>query len=490
MNFKKIFPKFDKNELIIIILLTTYLSFIPFNWAFHYDTGHYYLPTIKWMHESFVPMGLANLNYLFGYNSSWFTVAAIVETPLFLKQSSIFITNALIMFFYGSACFLTFVKRAKDQKALFSDYYIIFAILPWIIRTRSNMASMSPDLPSMLIALFVIYLLIRGFDSKEYNYFYFFIAIIFSVFAVTIRISAAAILIGSVLAFIYYGIFIKKLFYFQDLGKSIFKSSLFYKNLIIPFFIILLTWIIKGIILSGCIAYPSKIACFKNLQWYINPKSASKYIFSWARGGLHSDPDKYVGNWIWLGPWFNRFMESGDKIIPIILIIGIILIITTIIRKNFLEGKNYSEFFVPLAVSFLGLAFWFFTAPEPRYGYGYLFSFVILIFCSGFYSIKLPKYKNISKLAITFIIIIVYLVKIVPLNVNINKVFTRDWLKVPEVEVKEEVTKQGVKINTPVKGDQTWYMDLPATPWFNSDLKVIFSKDGNYKMFYYSEENK
>ncbi len=488
VNFKIIFYGYGKSEIILIIVLLIYLSFIPFNWANHYDAGYYYLLLIKWLRESIVPFGLANLFGILGYNPSWFTVAAIVETPLFIKESPLFITNALMMFFYGSAAFLTFLEKIKVKKILFSDYFLIFALIPWIIRTRSNMASMSPDLPAMLITLFIIYLLIRSFEEKENNYFYLLNSIIFSVFVVTIRVSTFPILLGSILAFIYFGVFIRKNFYLPNSGKSIFKDPIFYKNLIIPSIMVLITWVMRGIIISGCIAYPSKLGYFENIQWSASPGVELKYITSWARGGLHASPAEVLGNWKWFNPWVIRFLKSGDKIIPIIIFIGLLLLVTAIIRKNFLSSNKYHiSFFVPLIISFSGIMFWFFTAPEPRYGYGFLFGFALLIFSYGFYAFKLPKYEEISKLAAVFLILLFFLVQIVPLNVRIDKFFINSWGRLPEVEVKEEVTKEGIKINVPIEGDQCWYTELPATPNFNSDLKTILSRDGKYKMFYYSE---
>jgi hypothetical protein len=488
VNFKKIFYRFQRSDIIVIAVLFIYLSFIPFNWASHYDTGYYYLPSIKWMRESIVPFGLANLHGMFGYNSSWFTAAAIVETPLFIKESPLFILNALMMFFYGSAAFLTFSEKIRVQKVLFSDYFLIFTLIPWLIRTRSNMASLAPDLPVMLIILFIIYLLIRSFEEIENNYFYFFYAITFSVFAVTVRLSTLAILICSILSLIYYAVFIRKNLNFTYSGKPILKSFIFYKNLIIPLFLFILTWAAKGIFLSGCIAYPSNLGYFKNLLWSANPNRDSKYILSWARGGLHASPNEVLGNWNWLKPWFIRFITSGDKIILVFLIAGLALLIIAIIRKNFINNnKPDSSFFVPIIVSFSGIAFWFFTAPEPRYGYGFLFAFALLILSYSFYKLKLPKYDAVSKLAVTFVVILFFLVEIVPLNVGIDKIFTNTWPKMPEVEMKEEITKEGIIINVPVKGDQCWYKELPATPNFDPDLKILLSKDGKYKMFYYSK---
>ena len=488
INFKKIFSRYGKSEIIIIIVLFVFLSFIPFNWNNFNDTGIYHIQSIKWLNESVAPLGLANLYGRLGYNSSWFTIAAIVETPLLLKESPLFITNAIIMFFYGSAGFLTFFGKIKEKKFLFSDYFLIFTIIPWLRKTPFNMASLAPDLPVLMITLFVIYLLICFFEKRENNYLYAFILVIISLFAVTIKLSASPLLAGSVSAFIYYIISTGKNCIYSNSEKLNSKKSLYYKKLISTFFIILATWVARGIVLSGCIAYPSSIGYFKSLRWAVNPiilKNESDWIKSWARQASIS-PEKVLGNWDWLKPWLMGYIK-GEKLLIFILIVGIIIIIIALIKKDFFrKDLNKNMFFVPLIVSFLGILFWFFTAPDPRFGYGFLFSFALLILSYGFYIVKLPKHEDIFKFISISIILLFFIIKpAAPLIINFKNTFINNWPEIPKIEVKEEKTNDGIKINIPSKGDQCWNIDLPATPYFKQDLKIYFNKDGEMRMFYY-----
>ena len=314
INFKKIFNRYGKSEIVIIIVLFVFLSFIPFNWNNLYDTGLYHMQSVKWLNESVAPLGLANLHVRLGFNSSWFTIAAIVETPLLLKESPLFITNAIIMFFYGSAGFLTFFGKIKEKKFLFSDYFLIFTIIPWLRKTPYNMASQAPDLPVLMITLFVIYLLICFFEKRENNYLYAFILVIFSLFAVTIKLTASLLLPGSISAFIYYIISAGKNCIYSNSEKLNSKKSLYYKKLISTFFIILATWVARGIVLSGCIAYPSSIGYFKSLKWAVNPTNVISF---WARQDPVS-PEKVLGNWDWLKPWLMEYIKN-EKLLNFII---------------------------------------------------------------------------------------------------------------------------------------------------------------------------
>lgn len=487
INFKKIFNGYGKSEIVIIIVLFVFLSLSPFNWNNFYDTGLYHIQSLKWMRESSAPLGLANLHGRLGYNSSWLTIAAIVETPLLLKESPLFITNAIVMFFYGSAGFFTFSGKIKEKKFLFSDYFLLFTIIVWLIKTPSALSSLSTDIPVLVITFFVIYLLIRFFEKKENSYLYAFILLVFSLFAVTIKLSALPLLAGSISAFIYYLISARKNFIYSNLEKLNFKKFLYYKKLILAFFIILATWVARGIVLSGCIAYPSSVGYFKSLKWAVSPiilKNESDWIRSWARQPSVS-PEKVLGNWDWFKHWLIQFIKN-EKWLIFILIAGIIIIIIALVKKDFFKKNlNKNIFFIPLIVSFLGILFWFFTAPDPRFGYGFLFSFVLLILSYGFFIIRLPKHEAIFKFISILIILLFFVIKTAPLFINYKNIFINNWLEIPKIEVKEEKTKDGIKVNVPANGDQCWNIDLPATPYFNQDLKINFNKDGKIRMFYY-----
>jgi hypothetical protein len=48
-----------------------------------------------------------------------------------------------------------------------------------------------------------------------------------------------------------------------------------------------------------------------------------------------------------------------------------------------------SPIIIPAFICAAGIAFWFIAAPDPRFGHGFLFSFVLLFFCQGAISSQL-----------------------------------------------------------------------------------------------------
>ena len=486
INFKKIIDGFSKYELIFLIVLIAYLTFVPFNWANFNDTGIYHLQSMKWLHESRTPLGLANLHGRLGFNSSWFTVAAIVDWPVLLKESPLFIINAMVMFFTGSAIFLTFKKTILD-KISFSDYFLIFMLIAWFGKTPFNMASPAPDLPVMLLILFIVYLVICAVEKIEHFRVIIFIAIIYSVFALTIKLSALPFVLGLFILLLCMEIYKRKKH--LDIVSD---TKVYWYKLIVSSSIIVVPWIVRNIFLSGCIVYPVSFTRFGNLKWVAKlsqVKSEMAWIRSWAR--KPSTPSKEVlSDWNWFQPWFRGFLRS-ERLFFGILFAGIILIFLCLIfnrKKILLDNK---KFVIPLIITILAVVYWFITAPDLRFGYGFLFSLVLLMFSFGFYHINVAFINwNIKKIFL-LLILIFFLFRTVPLIINtnsINRSFSTNWLPMVSIEVEERKTKEGSTIYVPAEGDQSWYGPLPITPNFNPEIKILYDDNGKPIMFWYPEK--
>jgi len=76
INRRKIFTWIGLNEAAILAALLFYISLIPMGPVSCFDTHLYHLQSIKWIHQNPLPLGLANLHGTFGFNSSWFPLAA------------------------------------------------------------------------------------------------------------------------------------------------------------------------------------------------------------------------------------------------------------------------------------------------------------------------------------------------------------------------------------------------------------------------------
>jgi len=263
--------------------------------------------------------------------------------------------------------------------------------------------------------------------------------------------------------------------------------------------LILLPWLIRGILLSGCLAYPSQIGHFAGLQWAVSPHAAvynSNCVTAWAR---KPGPDALSAlyGWDWILPWFFGNIKHLGEVISLC-IFGIAVFLYSTLRQKRVDYYQKDDPFtwaVPLLVSVSGLVFWFFAAPSPRFGYGYLYSFGLLICCFGLMQGPVISFLRVIRLraaaAGVFALILIY-------GLVINAYL---WISRPggfnilSPYIVERKTAEGVSIYTPAEGDQVWNAPLPNTPYFNENLRVEFSKKtGMPQLFWlppeYAEDKK
>jgi hypothetical protein len=131
--------------------------------------------------------------------------------------------------------------------------------------------------------------------------------------------------------------------------------------------LVLVPWMIRGIILSGYIAYPSGIGSFP-VEWRIPRSYVAELatIFQvWGRQPGSGDP-KVLSDWGWLVPWVYR-LSIFDAVVPLLLTLaGCFFTLLYRVMKN-RESRASGVPWLFLLPSVASLLFWFVTAPDPRY---------------------------------------------------------------------------------------------------------------------------
>jgi hypothetical protein len=362
----------------------------------------------------------------------------------------------------------------RENKMVFSSVFAITTFIPWFYCLTNLISSPSPDVPTMLLTLFVTFLLIRAFETKKADYF--FISLIFSFYIVTIKLSAipyfAVVALILLLALIFKnylkrksGLFAEKL----NILKYI-VTGLVLLIMAIPYFI-------RGIISSGYLAYPSTLGNF-NLKWSVPLASAiseADWVKSWARE-TKVIPAKVLSDWNWMGVW-TKNMLADERLWIGFTILGIALLLFIFIAK---KKKSSDVFFAVSLISLLGCAFWFFVAPDPRFGYGYLYSFSGILWGFGMYNILVDK--KYAGTVLKFVLGIFIILFVFQNNLNFRQV--NKTKKFKNVDLVENKTNDSVSIFTPKRGEQCFDTTLMCAPIFNKELKVVFDKNNNPKMFW------
>ncbi len=462
--YRKNFISLKKNNLFLMAMLSLFCGFFSLMNLTNYDTGLYHLPMINWITKSILPFGLANLHDRFGFNSSWFVAASIIYPLRSITKSPFFIVNALIYFFYGTLIFSSLLKIQNESKLKFSSLFILITFFPWLFTLNPFfVSSPSPDAPIIILIFFTTFLIIRYFENKKEDNIL--IALLFSFFALTVKLSAF---------FCFFEVLLIAIFACKKATK------LKYGIILLALLIIGIPYLSRGVILSGYTAFPLTAGYF-NFQWSVAPESAentANWIKSWARiPGV--DWHIALKNPNWPSSWLQRnSVFLWPYCISIALSILLILL-SFILEKN----KKALKFLAILSLSFSGCLFWFFSAPEPRFGYGYLFSFSSLLWSYGLYNLFAEK--KITDLLMKSVLFLFFFLLIFNNNLSLKQIFKTT--KIKNARYEKNTTNQSDIVFSPKSGDQCFDAPLPCTPYFNKDLKIIKDKNNNFKMFYFEK---
>jgi len=540
LNCRQIVSWIHGSDKAILVVLLFYVSLIPMTPVECYDTGLYHLQSIKWINQSPVPLGLANLHYRFGFNSSWFPLASLIELPALKAHSPNFLSNSIAMFFYGSAIFLAAARCFSNDWSL-SRLFLALTAIPWARKIDNCMNAPSPDLPIMLMTFLIIYLITDYWEGGRSKVAVLQMAAVLCAFAVTVKMSIAPLLPCIFVLFFDRG--------WQgtsgrDESSSDFRTryqllgGTFSRRVTLAIFLLLVLWAARGLCLSGCLFFPSRVACLNHAEWTVSEhraKFARDWITGWARQPGPNGLDT-LSNWNWLTPWLKRHVVR-EKVMLSLLFFGIVFSLAAAL-KNHRPDPPVPSVMIPALICFLGIIFWFITAPDPRFGYGVLFSFAILIFCQGVlrissldifdsaltrcgnwawpaalgigcFLIVLSITGNVgsgalwgivalffsaifrrsgpAKTFVFWIVLMVLLLNAKPLQRALQMENWNQWSSFRQETISVHTTDSGLSVYVP-ENDCCWDAPLPCTPEFVRKIEASRAQDGNFIEFWLPEK--
>ncbi|PWR70683.1 LIC_10190 family membrane protein [Methanospirillum lacunae] len=519
-NKIRIQQKFSILALFFGVLFLFYCT--VYNWIHGTDTGLYHLPAIKWMIEYPIPLGLANLHGRLGFNCAWLPISAMIDQSVIWFNRPVFIINAILFFFYStlvteviqdrwsemsSSSLKGIVKQLQGGLNPLSahEMFLLLSILPVIFESRFYLSNPSPDYPVFILTLVQFFFLIKMIEEKTDLYdFCTWAPFILALFSTAIKLSAVIMIPMTLLA-----VFIRiinlnhiknsGLFtFFTDL-KTMLRSIPEYCYLI--FFLLTIPLIIRGILLSGNPIYPLSYGSLSFFPWSVSAqqtKAEADAITGWARlpGPNYMES---LGTISWMNEWFHRIITTPRFFLCIGLII-VACIVTLIFLYNIYNSdiildwnNSFLIMLYPLLVTIVGLLFWFVSAPEPRFGIGFLYSFPLLLFVYPFLKIKYPNPRLSNTWKKYFIMGCIIFSGITFLGLyqdtGLLKINEKGLLpSMPDMNVSAHITNDGETIFVPPSEltDQVWNAPLPNTPDFDPTIKIIKDpKNGFYTMFYF-----
>lgn len=386
--------KYKKKEFFYILLSSVITSsLILYSNINRPDGGLYHLPYISYLNEHKLIFGLSNIHFRFGMTSILQYLSA-ANFNLIFKEIGIVIPLASVVTFFIIYFFNKVLKILKNTKNIsYSNIFSLFIII-FIAYKINRYSSFGND---AVAHLSLFYLLSKILSKEKPNLV--FISLI-AVFGFLNKTTLIIILL------------IPLYFFLKNLNIKNFKIFLSLPS----FFLIL--WVLKNIFISGCLIYPIKETCFKNLSWTdfeeIENESISGEAWSkdWPnRADKNISMIEYNKKLNWLKSWSMKHGKLMFKIIfPYFLVCFIIYFL---IRKKknsdeyiLLKNNNFLIFLI--LFTFIGTILFFIKFPLYRYGYSYLLSFLLLIMTLFLSKLDKLKLIQISKVVMVLCIIVFF----------------------------------------------------------------------------------
>jgi hypothetical protein len=322
------------------------------------DTYIYHLQIVRWTNEYGVVPGLANLYPRFGLGSNWFSLISIFYIPQFDHQNFTFLnTTAVTWFFFWllNNWAFHFNRRDQDQQhgrfALFYFLLIAYSLYDWqLLRDSANSTSYD-FIVTALTLMCICYLAEKILFQRQES---------LSAFMIFAALSTIPFKLSGI--FIIF-LLIPYLFSFRSI-------SVWLKVMLAGLFI-LTPFLIKNYIATGYPLFPSSLA-FNSPDWQLPKEMASgmgDYImnvnkFYNYQVSFVNEQEITPFNWI---PYWVKSILLRHKIILVLAILSTVLFFYNPAKK--VPHQKIRVFILSLFCMFAG---WFFTAPDPRFGFSFI----------------------------------------------------------------------------------------------------------------------
>ena len=429
------------------------------------DAGLYHLPYVSNLNENKIIFGLANIHFRFG-TASIVQYLSAINNNLIFGDIGIVIPLASIVSFFIIYFFNKVLKNFTDvNKTTLGNIFSLFIII-FIGYKINRYSSFGNDAVAHLSFFFLVSKLL---DNKETNLSFIYLIAVFAFINKTTMI---------ILLLIPFVIFIKN----YDLKnlKLIysFSSSL------------LFCWIIKSIIISGCIIYPLKQTCFEKLKWTdikeIQLENTS--VEAWSKAWPNRiDKDITMQEYVKKFNWVKSWKESHGKVffniiapyLVLILFINYLLTKKNNLKRviNFNINNNFKTLFL---VSIFGTLLFLVKFPLYRYGYSYLITSLILLILYFSRKFEIEKLTIISKFVFLICLITIVGKQTLRYAKNYNSEFL--WPRIYSFETNKKMMAKEVTYLKDFKiyiaENVCMYSKAPCTNYSLKEINLL--KKNNY----------
>ncbi|MBY0427178.1 MAG: hypothetical protein K2Q22_16205, partial [Cytophagales bacterium] len=439
------------------------VSFVASGAVRNYDEGLYYIQFMEWHQQWAIVPGLGNLYGRLAFNSNWhlFSTLFYANQPLVLYLNETTSFFVLIWLGFTGSQLLEISKPEKFSQKLFGTLGMAVVLpLPFITALQvSAMSSCSPDLVVIGLVYYCFYL-IKGNPSESEWW----LLAVLPVYLITVKMSSLPCLV-----FTCYGLW--KLYgssSYRILGWAIVAS-----------FLLGGVWLLRNYILSGYLVYPLAGVDVFHPDWKIpleNVLTEARWITNFAK---RIPLENEIHDLTWVSLWWEGLTVSMKSLIGFSMV-SILVGVYGSIRSR--DSNNLGIYVIGL----LGIFFWFIAAPDPRFGFGFIWA-VSMNFLTQWIS-----YFSRNRLimdgkwiirCVWFLTGIVLLLSVWPKEAMGFRrcVWTQPLHYLPPNTPKDSVN--GIQIYAPIYWDQCLDSPIPCTPYLVYSQSFVFDLEARGKSF-------
>lgn len=321
------------------------------------DTNIYHAQTIRWIETYPVVPGLGNLHGRLAFNSAWLLSNALFSLS-FLGSRSFHLTAGVlfvVVLLYFWKGFQVIAKGEYKPSALLGLLFfpLAFSLL------GAEISSPGTDFPVSLLLWLIAVLWVEQLEQEQP--FHQVLIVLFGAFVVTVKFSAAPVLL---LALFFCGV---ALFRGQKLRFVV---------MVVCIGVVLLPFLLRNIIMSGYLLYPFPNVDIFSFDWKVPLERVTDEragIIAWAR---FPRMDTSQAMAMPFDQWFPQWLANQTLNRRLMLFASLLSVLIAIPSMLFrLQPRRY---WLGWLTFYIGVWFWLFNAPDFRFGFGFLISAILL----------------------------------------------------------------------------------------------------------------
>lgn len=427
------------------------------------DTGIYHAQAIRWIETYGVVPGLGNLHTRFAYNSSWLVANALFSFAFTGLRSFHLLPAVFYLVFLwdlvaGANRLFKGSRRPSDTLQLL--------LLPAAIYTQGNaFSSPGTDFPAILLTWILVVEWMRWMEEETpRSSFRPYLLALLAASALTIKLSAAPLLLLVVGATLWLA------------ARKEWKSLLVMAALGA---LALFPWLARNVALSGYLVFPEPSVDLFSVDWKIPADIAAaekESIQSWAKiPRLEVATVQAMPLREWATTWYHNQTANRKAMLWAIpaLLAGFLFFALLFPARGGQLLRRLQPYALVYVTVLLGMAFWFFNAPNFRFGIGWVTAALLLgllpwaLLAADWFKRPAMLWQGAAAL------ILVYLALMLALSFQVQTFTQRlllpaDYIRLPT----HPCEFGGFRVMCADSYQECWYDPFPCVPGGNPQVEM------------------